>query len=657
MEADHPERIESQCSIQDLSFELVLMIMDLLPFSAQYNLACTSKRLAFASRGLLERHQDSHKKYRTASDLEPSTVPLLLRSAFKHGDPIPAWHVQAFEVWKDRTTWSEWQEFDLYMPLVVGSDCKPSHSRVSKEEARCYLDWFEKQVGEVIDNEVMEQLLTRIESGHDGLLKALLFAKLERLKDLKFVTRSQKAGSCLTSLKTLIAECIKKQTSNDNRNKAAKRNRCEDCSAVRDNDSKGIEEQDSKSDWDLELITLGKCSLHSRPSASPWPSGLSGIRRVAVGVASGTWMDDNRDEEPCDFLFHHLLRLPSLYSIYFNRLCAWKEDRDWEHDPEEEECTYNIYLRGSSSVRHIFLHGSSGGFGYDEDVLWEAPKALLTASFRFDGPEEYDGATATANSLARAQKHSLQSLMWYGYKGNYSSRNILGDHCSILDNEEFDHFKRLPAVKQVSYSVHDIELCMEHAYGYQCLRHDSESGRDDDDDQGDIYDEDDEDEFFVRRVATMFPRTIETVVLWDSPDEERALRLMERGIVKMIQSGRYKNLKGISLEATERATDRSLGVNFRYEDAVAAGFAAGVDVRSLSNQKGMQHSVEFAEAPDEYDLTSGIHSGARPSSWVFDSYLGRRISPSCKVERYDKLWDSLDSEIEAYRSAMTDIEH
>ncbi|CAO2651287.1 Nn.00g095840.m01.CDS01 [Neocucurbitaria sp. VM-36] len=642
-----------RCSIQDLSAELVLMIMKYLPLQSHFDLACTCKRLAITSRGVIERHQDCYRKYRVASDLDPSTVPLLLRSAFGYRDPIPAWHVRSFEVWKDRKNWSEWQTLDLHTPLIARLDSKPSPFRVSKEDARRYLYWFEQQLGKDLDFQTVKYFLNQVERGHDGLLKALLFAKLSRLEDLKFVTRSQEPGSCLLSLRTLIFKCIQKETHYDSDSDSGgdcNGNDDEDKGSERgpdgNNDSDNPGYQDNESNGIHKLDTIER---HSTTATAPWPVGFCNIQKVAVGVKSGTWMDYIHDEEPSTVLFYHLLRLPSLNSIYFNRLCAC--DDDMETDQEEEaEYIYKILPKGCSSVKHIFLHGCSGTLGEMERSIWKAPQELLTVSLRHDGPEEFDGATGTANALARVQKNSLQSLMWYGYTGGFINCNIMGDHCSILDDEEFDHFKRLPAMKQISVSVHDINLCMEHADTYQCLRSDPHEGRDDDDDQGHIYDEDDHDEFILRRVATMFPRTIETLVLWDHPGEKLA-PLLERGIIKMIQGGQYKNLKSIFLEATERAPEGEMKEKLWYQDATAAGMTAGVDVHTLTNREVMRHSIEFVEAPDEYDLKSGIHSGVRPSDWVFDSYLGRRIPPSSRNAQYNALWARPESRCEVYHEA------
>jgi hypothetical protein len=454
---------------------------------------------------------------------------------------------------------------------------------------------LEEQSAEDFDYELIEELLAQVDSGHDGLLKAMLFAKLERLQDLKFVTRSQDQGSCLPSLRLLIKKCIKKKK---------------------------------------------KIS---------WPVGFRAIKKVAVGVASGTWMDDNRNKEPCTLLFSYLLRLPSLDSIYFNKLCAFEEDTDNEENPEQDEWYHDPLPRGRSSVKHIFLNGCSGQLGEEQDDLWAAPRQLLTMSIRFEGSDDFDGSTGTANAVARLQTNSLQSLMWYGYitAGDYP-RNIVGDHCAIYDNEEFDHLRTLSKIRHMTVCAGDIELSVEHGRMYDCMEsRGSGEHQDDEDDEGNIYDEEDDGKFALRRIATMFPRTIETLVLWDQASESMT-SLIERGLIAMIQSGRCKNLKAIFSEPMERASRHSGQEKAWFQDLIAAGKEVGVDVYTLSNQGGMQHSIEFVEAPDEYDLHSGIHAGVRPNGWVFDPYLGRRISPECKAERYDTLWADFKAVREAY---------
>jgi hypothetical protein len=64
-----------------------------------------------------------------------------------------------------------------------------------------YLDWYEGYSHGDINK---EKAIAQIERGHDGFLKALVFAKLPCLRYLKCVTRSQATGSSLFWLKILI---------------------------------------------------------------------------------------------------------------------------------------------------------------------------------------------------------------------------------------------------------------------------------------------------------------------------------------------------------------------------------------------------------------------------------------------------------------------
>lgn len=77
-----------------------------------------------------------------------------------------------------------------------------------------------------------------------------------------------------------------------------------------------------------------------------------------------------------------------------------------------------------------------------------------------------------------------------------------------------------------------------------------------------------------------------------------------------------------------------------------------MDVYSLSQQGNMRHSIGFVEAPDEYDLKSGIHADGRPSEWGFDPYLGCRLHPRNKTGQHVALWESLKSEREALWAAQ-----
>lgn len=568
-----PIRPRSQCPIQRLPADLILAIYDHIPFSSHFDFASTCKHIALASQRILKRHQDAHSKYATISDLDPATVPLLLRSAYDTTDSLIVWHVRAFEVWRDRVSWKDWHAIDIRVPRISPesgvSDADALRQRVSSDEVQRWLEWFRGNTG--WNSEATSEVCRLVEEGYDGMLKALLIAKCPRLRDVKFVTRGQEKGSALASLQLLMMYCLGYGAGGDS----------------------GSDNGDESNDGDA-------------PPAI-WPVGLCSIRSIAVGVTSNTWLDDFH-EEPSVLLFAYLLRLPELHSIYYSGL----RSTDWNDvDGESENYGHEIFSQDSSSVQHIFLHGCDT-LDYDvEDILWCMPENLLTMSFRYDGNTWLEGTTATFNLLAKYQGYTLQELMWYGYDNG----TVQGDHCYVLGNEEFmDVKKSCITLMRVSVCTFDIQLALEHS-GSACWL--KEDGVEDP----------------ALFVSMLFPLNLETLVLWDAPDwsgeRDEEARLLDTAFVELITGGRYPNLKSIHLVDVEQPRGGAAKAVPWFQETVKAGLDRGVDVHTLMNRKASRHEVRFFEAPDEFDLVSGLHGGIRPSGWVFDPYLGRRVAPGC----------------------------
>ncbi|PSN68730.1 hypothetical protein BS50DRAFT_675062 [Corynespora cassiicola Philippines] len=545
-----------QPSIVALPTELLCLIIEELPFISHFDFACTCKRIHAASQYHLGRHQKAYRKFRTASDLDPATVPLLLRSAFGKGDPMLAWHVRSFEIWRDRTTWGEWETLSLVTPLEADSDCGPSKLRVAPEDGSDYLEWYTKPLdGELDDN--FEEGLEQMDDGHDGLLKALLFAKLPHLQDLKFVTHSQQEGSCLWWMRFLIAPyCV---DSNEGKQ---------------------------------------------------WPIGFSNLHKVAVGVISGTWLD-NHEYSTSTLLLAYLLRLPGIDTIYFNGL----RDPETEENVDDNDWNWWAELeipKHSSSIKHLFLDGACSRLSNDfREALYNAPRELLTIAFRFSGPERYlKNAHYIIEALEEFQSNSLQSLMWYGY----NSDTIQGIDCNVSYISDLSTFWKM---KQVSFNVLDMELSAFH------------SGR-----TGLLHEDQDDTHFFIRHAAEAFPRSMEALVLWGTTGAGNGCEvdesvLFERTVIRLIKDGYYKNLKAIFLEDMERTRRGPRKDVVLFQEAAAAGAAAGIDVHTLTNRCPMRHALKFPEPVDEYDLKTGKHPDGRPSDWVFNTYSGRREPPGC----------------------------
>ncbi|KAF2128877.1 hypothetical protein P153DRAFT_431730 [Dothidotthia symphoricarpi CBS 119687] len=246
------------CHLAKLSTELILQIIDFVSPASHLDFACTCKQIATCCSGALQRHKDAYEKYNTASDLDPATVPTLLRSALSLDDPIPAWHVRSFELWHDRRSWNEWKTLKFEVPLHEDTESEPLSWKFRVGEIGEYLECLDGRLGE----DELEAAHDQIESGCDGILKMLLFENCPRLRDLKTVDRLRDEFSFL--------EWFKKLT------------------------SRRIGEEDL-------------------------PLKLTGLQNAAIAIPSGTWMDTYIDV-PSTHVFVCLLRLPNIETIYFKDL-------------------------------------------------------------------------------------------------------------------------------------------------------------------------------------------------------------------------------------------------------------------------------------------------------------------------------------------------
>jgi hypothetical protein len=93
----------------------------------------------------------------------------------------------------------------------------------------------------------------------------------------------------------------------------------------------------------------------------------------------------------------------------------------------------------------------------------------------------------------------------------------------------------------------------------------------------------------------------------------------------------YRNLRAIYLEETERNHDSHHTKKLYFQKLIALGKEAGVDVHAWTNRNKMQHSIEFPQAPDRYDLQTGPWWERRHevADWGFDAYRGKRVPPGC----------------------------
>ncbi|KAF9698060.1 hypothetical protein EKO04_004174 [Ascochyta lentis] len=317
-----------------------------------------------------------------------------------------------------------------------------------------------------------------------------------------------------------------------------------------------------------------------------WPAGFSSLRFVASAT-----------------LVARLLHLPSLETLYLNGLRCEPDDGSGEYDNDDDSDAGSDWEENEWMIHDSPSHSA-------DFISWlcEAPRKLRTVAFRNSGPnaDDFHRASHIVRELNNAQGSSLESLIWYGFDSN----SVRSDECSVveLDENELDSFREL---KQLSFSVHDLATG-----AYRSTWGDAPDGYESHDD------------YYVQYVAEALPKSLESLVLWEDAgsgqygDKEGETVLLERAIIKMIESGHYENLRAIHLEQVERATDHGEGtVNFNQ--AVAVGKAVGVDIFTLANRP-IEQSKSFTEPVEQYDLKTGKYPGGRPNDWVFDYYTGCR---------------------------------
>lgn len=191
--------------IERVPAEIITLVFDHLDYESHFDFAATSKFIYSCAGLLLGRHQRAHHEYAVASDLDPVTVPQLLRFAVRGS--LEAWHVRDIELWHSRREWNEWLPMTKHEPPhdanVEGTErghvdsdeegpldpfdraVSPTQWEYQPGEISTYLNIFRGEL-QMSDDQVdltMEQLF----GGDDGPLKVLLIALCPRIRNLKVV--------------------------------------------------------------------------------------------------------------------------------------------------------------------------------------------------------------------------------------------------------------------------------------------------------------------------------------------------------------------------------------------------------------------------------------------------------------------------------------
>jgi hypothetical protein len=380
----------------------------------------------------------------------------------------------------------------------------------------------------------------------------------------------------------------------------------------------------------LDWLDMFIENSYKKPS---WGPGLQNLQSVAVGLPSGTWMDDVYHQDSRSFgmtMLLQFLRLPQLERIYF---------KDCDTISDDETPLDQFVPAWTSSIKHLFLDNYDQTDTEFHEALAAAPKALVTACFRA-GDATIEGADTLVSALGTHQGKSLESLMFYDYHRNPDGIN--GYRCNAFRPEELNNYA---ALKHVCMHIQDIEL--EALYNADGCKEEWES-----------------DGAWLERCFFESVKQYEVLVLWGSlsnnylywePTEEQGF---EDAVISVL-NGVETCMQAVYLEDVERnsrpiSPDRG-GPQSNEKDnvwfcrAIEVARKRGVDLHTLTNRNKPRHEIEFPEAPDKYDLKTGPW-GERPGDWVFNVYTGRREPNGCGrcgdcdicLGNYSKvLWDGL----------------
>ncbi|KAM7218437.1 hypothetical protein V8F06_006201 [Rhypophila decipiens] len=359
--------------ITSLAPELLQRIVDFSDPPEHLNLALTSKTLHNRLNYILLHSQACHRKYHAVSDIQPSTIPDLLRSILFKNDWVAAWHIRAIEIWGSRASFADWKPYHLVAPKKSKPPAEEGGPGVVYQDGyftdaeiaafrEAMIDLFKlpevfelKRPGLRHDHEArtfdLDKVMDDLQHGNTAFLAVLLMAVSPRLDAIRFVRSAHVDWRpCVLALADVIVNgdfsvpvriapltCKEKEKQREN-----DPHRYDSDDVERDEDDEETEEvkEDEKEDLRQEV-------------KDSYPPGFLSVKEIAVGL--GSKAQDHPNAQPAgvhDWLdmthIGPLLHLPRLKSLWVHGF--WDEiDGD---EVDDGAAHWNLPV-GCSSVENL----------------------------------------------------------------------------------------------------------------------------------------------------------------------------------------------------------------------------------------------------------------------------------------------------------------
>jgi len=608
----------SMALTKSLAPELVLRIFDFIDPPTLVLLACSCKFLAACSRDLLQKHRETHSRFRLVTDANPRSITDVLRKAII--DPGFAWHVRDLEFTCNRTQWSHWERSEAEGVDDSATILPPDYA-FTHDEQIALLDHLREIFN--FDEHDVDKAREDLQHGNDAPLKLLLFGFCPRIRSVKFARHFRISGD--STLEREAAEDVEKKPRS--------------C---------------------LEYFHHA-ILIHVKAKMTAWPVGFESLDDLAIGVDAG--------EKTSDVPFTHspllatsCMNLPRLISLYcFGIEMSWNQGDGLD----ESRARYNL-SKGSSSVQHLFLEGARGERTIQE-VLVSGCKELKSLTLSSCDMDDMD---TLVELLRDCYKKSLESLMFYNFERGF---RLHGYRRSVFETGVLAGMRNLRMLyidpEDVSSDA-DMEYTAEirsgNAYEWSCLE------------DVDFFIEyfmqnaiPNSTEVLVLGTQGRSPLSEEAAEFFD----HAIAMLIENGAANYLaekrrtfsscQCGRHtpprfvrgslpNPIKAVYLESMdEKDRDRKPRRKRWFSKAIAAGRKHGVDVHTRTTRGRPFHQIEFPKPPSM--TSSGSSSSSADDLLVFNVYTGKWGPPGCGncgkceacLEQYDaSVWKDIEGELE-----------